>query len=120
METSSKNSFVDNNDNFRIYNKKRKHSISFEIIYDKYKNEFIDNCEEILIQKEEDYLNFFFSRMKIILQDYYTEDLIESNIELQNHIIKAEQKFKKKKYIIKCIIYVSMSIKSILKIYQKK
>ena len=64
METSSKNSFVDNNDNFRIYNKKRKHSISFEIIYDKYKNEFIDNCEEILIQKEEDYLNFFFSRMK--------------------------------------------------------
>ena len=98
METSSKNSFVDNNDNFRIYNKKRKHSISFEIIYDKYKNEFIDNCEEILIKKEEDYLNFFFSRMKIILQDYYTEDLIESNIELQNHIIKAEQKFKKKIY----------------------
>ena len=66
--------------------------ISFESLYEKYKTEFIDNCEEILILKEQEFLNFFFSRMKLILKDYYGESIIESNPEFPIFMIQCEKK----------------------------
>ena len=65
--------------------------ISFESLYEKYKTEFIDNCEEILILKEQEFLNFFFSRMKLILKDYYGENIIESNPEFPIFMIQCEK-----------------------------
>jgi hypothetical protein len=61
METQNQNMYMLGEKNLESpYKTQNKYLFSFEAIYDKYKTEFIDNCEEIIIQKEQDFLNFFF------------------------------------------------------------
>ena len=40
-------------------------------LYKIYENEFIDNCEQILLQKETDFLKLFYHRVSLILYDDY-------------------------------------------------
>ena len=99
METQNQNMYMIDEKNLESpYKTQNKYLFSFETIYDKYKTEFIDNCEEIIIQKEQDFLNFFFSRMKIILKEFYGENNIESNSDFKKNILKCEKKFTKEIY----------------------
>ena len=95
METVNRISY---NQNYETPNKNLKNQISFENVYEKYKSEFIDNCEEIIIQKEQDFLKTFFSKMKLILKEYYGESIFESNKNLPSIINKCEQYFYKEIY----------------------
>ena len=99
METQNQNMYMLGEKNLESpYKTQNKYLFSFEAIYDKYKTEFIDNCEEIIIQKEQDFLNFFFSRMKIILKEFYGENNVESNPDFKKNILKCEKKFTKEIY----------------------
>ena len=53
------NNQIINNQNYETTNKIIKNTITFENVYERYKVEFIDNCEEIINQKEQDFLKTF-------------------------------------------------------------
>ena len=59
-----------NTQNYESLNKIIKNVLTFENIYERYKIEFIDNCEEIINQKEQDFLKSFFQKMKLILKKF--------------------------------------------------
>ena len=72
---------------------KKSYSIfDFTQIYEKYKKEFIDNCEGILIEKEYNFLKKFNNRMHLILNDIYGDEIYE-NKEFQSTINKVEKTF---------------------------
>ena len=87
-----------NNSNYEIQNKLIKNSITFENVYERYKIEFVDNCEEIIIQKEQDFLKSFFQKMKLILKEYYGDLIFENSKNLPSIINKCEQYFYKEIY----------------------
>ena len=87
-----------NNTNYEIQNKLIKNSITFENVYERYKIEFVDNCEEIIIQKEQDFLKSFFQKMKLILKEYYGDLIFENSKNLPSIINKCEQYFYKEIY----------------------
>ena len=86
----------------RINEKKRnisqdinKRNIVFEytILYDLYKKEFIDYCEDILIKKENEFLTNFYKRMELIFKNSYGETIVENNKEFKNLILKCRNSF---------------------------
>ena len=104
METVNRISY---NQNYETPNKNLKNQISFENVYEKYKSEFIDNCEEIIIQKEQDFLKTFFSKMKLILKEYCGESIFESNKNLPSIINKCKQYFYKEIYKTMYNLYIN-------------
>ena len=46
-------------------------------LYTIYQNEFIDNSEQILIQKEQEFLRAFYHRMSLIFLEDYGPDVID-------------------------------------------
>ena len=57
-----------------IQRNKIENLFEFNTIYDIYKNEFIDCCENILIEEKNDLLKKFFYKMDLILKNIYTSD----------------------------------------------
>ena len=47
------------------------------LLYEKYRLEFMDCCEDILNKKEREFLNTFFHRMNLILNDEYGERIFD-------------------------------------------
>ena len=92
------NQQIINNQNYESSNKIIKNTITFENVYERYKIEFIDNCEEIIIQKEQDFLKSFFQKMKLILKEYYGDIIFENNKNFPSLINKCEQYFYKEIY----------------------
>ena len=78
-----------NNTNYEIQNKLIKNSITFENVYERYKIEFIDN-EEIIHQKEQDFLKSFFQKIKLILKKYYGDLIFENSKNLPSLTNKCE------------------------------
>ena len=72
--------------------KKPYNIFDFSQIYEKYKKEFIDNCEGILIEKEYNLLKKFNNRMHLILNDSYGEEIYE-NKDFQTIMNKVEKTF---------------------------
>ena len=77
-----------NNQNYETSNKIL--IVTFENVYERYKVEFIDNCEEIINQKEQDFLKSFFQKMKLILKEYYGELIFENSKNLPSLTNKCE------------------------------
>ena len=86
-----------NTQNYETSNKIIKNTITFENVYERYKIEFIDN-EEIINQKEQDFLKSFFQKMKLILKEYYGDLIFENSKNLPSLINKCEQYFYKEIY----------------------
>jgi hypothetical protein len=98
---------MENNIKFKQDILKNLSSKSFDYfsIYEKYKREFIDNCDSILIENEDNFLKKFYNKMHLIFNDIYDEDIYDnkdfqiikndekSNISQKNQeIIKEENK----------------------------
>ncbi len=88
---------MENPKNYETSNK-IKNTVTFENVYERYKVEFIDNCEEIINQKEQDFLKSFFQKIKLILKQYYSDLIFENSKNLPSLIIKCEQYFYKEIY----------------------
>ena len=84
---STKNKFVK-------YQKK----ITFKLIYDLYKTNFIDNCELILLEKQNIFLDNFFNKMIYIIKAEFTENIFEKNKSLYDITKKCENDFIKEVY----------------------
>ena len=84
------NNQIINNQNYETTNKIIKNTITFENVYERYKIEFVDNCEEIIIQKEQDFLKSFFQKMKLILKEYYGDLIFENSKNLPSLTNKCE------------------------------
>ena len=65
----------------------------YSILYDSYKKEFIDYCEDILIIKENEFLDNFYKRMELIFKNLYGESIVENNKEFNNLILKCKNSF---------------------------
>ena len=61
-------------------------------IYEKYKKEFIDDCDSILIENEDNFLKKFYNKMHLIFNDIYDEDIYD-NKDFQIIKNKAERNF---------------------------
>ena len=67
--------------------------LEYTILYDSYKKEFIDYCEDILILKENEFLNNFYKRMELIFKNFYGESIVKNNKEFKNLIMKCKNSF---------------------------
>ena len=84
-------------------NKKKKYTkyqkkITFKLIYDLYKTNFIDNCELILLEKQNIFLDNFFNKMTYIIKNEFTEDIFEKNKSLYDITKRCENDFIKEIY----------------------
>ena len=76
-----------NNQNYETSNKIL--IVTFENVYERDKIEFIDN-EEIIHQKEQDFLKSFFQKIKLILKKYYGDLIFENSKNLPSLTNKCE------------------------------
>ena len=85
---------MENNIKFKQDILKNLSSKSFDYfsIYEKYKREFIDNCDSILIENEDIFLKKFYNKMHLIFNDIYDEDIYD-NKDFQIIKNKAERNF---------------------------
>ena len=67
--------------------------INFRTIYDLYKSNFINNCELILLEKQNTFLDNFFNKMKLIIKSEYEEDIFEKNKIIYEITKKCENYF---------------------------
>ena len=74
-------------------NRGNNNNFKFSNLYDIYKNEFIDFCENILLKKESEFLDNFYEKILLILKNKYGELTVENNKEFQNLISKCENCF---------------------------
>ena len=72
--------------------------ITFKLIFDLYKTNFIDNCELILLEKQNIFLDNFFNKMIYIIKAEYTENIFEKNKSLYDITKKCENDFIKEVY----------------------
>ena len=79
---------------FPKYQKK----ITFKLIYDLYKTNFIDNCELILLEKQNIFLDNFFNKMIYIIKAEFNESIFEKNKSLYDITKKCENDFIKEVY----------------------
>ena len=84
-----------NNNNTRCYTLK-KPIPDLETLYETYKNDFIDNCEQILLLKEHDFLKTFYKKMTLaFIEDYgqhiFKDKTFLSNIKVCESRIKLNQ-----------------------------
>ena len=56
--------------------------IDIKELYELYKNEFINSCESILIENQNDFLDNFYDKMNLIIKNEYGEDIFEKNASL--------------------------------------
>ena len=91
----SKNSYNNNTKKkFPKYQKK----ITFKLIYDLYKSHFVDNCEQILLEKQNNFLDKFFNKMIYIIKNEFGDDIFEKNKSLYGITKKCENDFIKEVY----------------------
>ena len=83
------NNIIPSRKKFSKYQKK----ISFNLIYDLYKSNFVDNCEFILLEKQNFFLENFFNKMKYIIKADFGEDIFEKNNSLYEMTKKCENDF---------------------------
>ena len=67
--------------------------INLKNIYDLYKFNFIDNCELILLEKQNDFLDTFFNKMKSIIKSEFEEDIFDKNKNIYEITKKCENDF---------------------------
>ena len=67
--------------------------INLQTIYDMYKTNFIDNCELILLEKQNNFLDKFFNKMKSIIKSEYDEDIFDKNKNIYEITKKCENDF---------------------------
>ena len=67
--------------------------INFKLIYNLYKTHFIDNCELILLEKQNNFLDKFFNKMKLIIKNEYDEDIFDKDKTLYEITKKCENDF---------------------------
>ena len=81
-----------NNKSNKIVSKNPK-KINLKSIYSLYKTNFIDNCELIIIEKQNNFLDKFFSKMKLIIKNEYDEDIFDKDKDLYEITKKCENDF---------------------------
>ena len=59
-------------------------------LYEIYRNEFIDNTEQILLEKESEFLKKFFHKIRIIFRDDYGDDILNT-ISFQRAMTECEK-----------------------------
>ena len=84
MKTTTTNRLK--NKSFILSEDKNKYDINSKQIYDIYKNEFIDECDSIIIEKQKDFLQKYFNKVHLIIKNEYGDDIFEEYS--QNDIIK--------------------------------
>ena len=57
-------------------------------LYQLYKNEFINSCESILTENQNDFLDNFYDKMNLIIKNEYGENIFEQNTSL--YLIKKQ------------------------------
>ena len=67
--------------------------LNLKTIYSLYKTNFIDNCELIIIEKQNNFLDKFFSKMKLIIKNEYDEDIFDKDKDLYEITKKCENDF---------------------------
>ena len=67
--------------------------INFKSIYNLYKTNFIDNCELIILEKQNNFLDKFFNKMKLIIKNEYDEDIFDKDKTLYEITKKCENDF---------------------------
>ena len=67
--------------------------INFKSIYNLYKINFIDNCELIILEKQNNFLDKFFNKMKLIIKNEYEEDIFDKDKTLYEITKKCENDF---------------------------
>ena len=86
------------NKNLNLAEEKSRISISQKAIYDIYKKEFIDECENIIIEKQKEFLQKYFSRIHLIIKSEYGNDIFEQNSQINEIIKKCEIDFTNEVY----------------------
>ena len=81
------------NKNYIISEEKTKNNINPKIIYDIYKNEFIDECDSILILKQKDFLEKYYNKIHLIIKSEYGENIFQNNPIINEIIKKCENDF---------------------------
>ena len=66
-------------------------------LYEIYRNEFIDNTEQILLEKESEFLKKFFHKIRIIFRDDYGDDVLNT-ISFQRAMTECEKMIIIKQY----------------------
>ena len=82
---------ITNNSNKKESKENKK--INFKTIYELYKTHYIDNCELILLEKQNNFLDKFFNTMKAIIKSEYGEDIYDKNNILCEITKKCENDF---------------------------
>ena len=84
----------------KINNTKPKKKLpDYKTLYEIYKNEFIRNCENILIQNKTDFINNYFEKIILIIKNRYGEDILnKKDISLNDLKEKCENDFIKDIY----------------------
>ena len=85
----SKSNFIDTAKKYSKDNKR----INFKNIYELYKSHFIDNCELILLEKQNIFLDKYFNKMKLIIKNEFDEDIFDKNKSLYEITKKCETDF---------------------------
>ena len=85
-----KNNAINKVNNSTIKNTKK---INLKTIYNLYKNHFIDNCELILLEKQNNFLDKFFNKMKLIIKSEYEDDIFDKDKTLYEITKKCENDF---------------------------
>ena len=67
--------------------------INLKTIYNLYKTNFIENCELILLEKQNNFLDKFFNKMKLIIKSEYDEDIFDKDKTLYEITKKCENDF---------------------------
>ena len=67
--------------------------INLKTIYNLYKINFIDNCELILLEKQNNFLDKFFNKMKLIIKSEYDDDIFDKDKTLYEITKKCENDF---------------------------
>ena len=95
---SSKLLIKNNNSNIRNKYSKYQKKITFQLIYDLYKSNFIDNCELIILEKQNIFLDKFFNKMTYIIKGEFSDDIFEKNKSLYEITKRCENNFIKEVY----------------------
>ena len=61
---------------------KDKTKIDIKELYELYRNEFVNACESILIENQNDFLDNFYNKMNLIIKSKYGENIFEENTSL--------------------------------------
>ena len=86
------------NKSFNLSEEKNKININPETIYDIYKNEFIDECDSIIVEKQKDFLQKYFNKIHLIIKNDYGNDIFEQSSSINDIIKKCEIDFKNEIY----------------------